>query len=269
MVPHRRCSKSDQNYCPPPERKCASSAGLRTIRRLCSEALSHVLTRGGRRVGDWPLLTCRHQEHLPQAPCLRLQHCLRHHPPTPICIRVLALLRNWQATERLHDLVVMQQPPRLNRTQGDGRGCAGPSASVPVPPSTPRKKGEALNQLLRSLEDQYQLGFKVSGEPRSPINKTSAADPVQNRIQHLFYRQKPALDEALVAFATTATYIPQAQRLSALLDILRSKTQHDSPVSRAGTPLSARNVPPKTLKAPQPCKCNHGHTRLNFTHGGM
>lgn len=149
----------------------------------------------------------------------------------------------------------MQQPPRLVYPHGTG-GSAGhhPAAPASVPPSTPRKKGEVLNQLIRSLENQYHLGFRVSTELRSPIHSKSAADLVANRIQHLFYSHKPALDEVLATFATTATFIPKEQQLDALSSIIRSKVQHESPTSRTGTPLSGRNVPRGSLKTSQPCR---------------
>ena len=149
----------------------------------------------------------------------------------------------------------MQQPPRSARPQGNGaaHGSGAAPASVPVPPLTPRKKGEGLNNLIRSLESRYQLGFKVNDEFRSPARNVTAADAVAKKIQFLYYSHEGALHDALAAFASAAPYVAEGQKLHMLSDLLKSKTQYGSPVSRSGTPT--RNVPPKTLKTPQLCKC--------------
>jgi hypothetical protein len=157
--------------------------------------------------------------------------------------------------KRLHGFVVMQRPPRLVHPQGNAGSGAGQRApvSVPVPPLTPRKKGEELDKLIRSLEDQYQLGFPVTAGLRSPATGRSTADKVAQRIQHLFYSSRPALDNALARFATTATCIPKAQRAETLLNILRSTCP--TPTSSLGTPLSTKNVTPELLKPTQLCEC--------------
>jgi hypothetical protein len=122
---------------------------------------------------------------------------------------------------------------------------------------TPRKKGEGLDNLIRSLEERYQLGFKVRGELRSPAHSQTAADAVAKKIQYLYFSDEPALHQALAAFATTATFLAKDQQLDVLSNILRSKTQYKSPVSKPGTPTNAKNVPPKSLRTPQPCKYIH------------
>ncbi|XPS75497.1 hypothetical protein M3J09_007573 [Ascochyta lentis] len=149
----------------------------------------------------------------------------------------------------------MHQSSRLAYPQGNvGRGAGHRSAAAPasVPPSTPRKKGEGLDNLIRSLERQYQLGFKTNLEFKSPARNKTTADIVVDKIQYLYYSHGPALDEVLRTFASRAALLAKEQRLSELLHILRSKIQHESPISRTGTPMSARNVPPKILKTPQP-----------------
>lgn len=165
------------------------------------------------------------------------------------------------AASCLHGFVVMRQPPHLIHPQGNAESGAGHrsgAAPASVPPLTPRKKGEGLDNLIRSLEERYQLGFKVRGELRSPAHSQTAADTVVKKIQYLYFSDGPALDQALAEFATTAISVAKDQRLDVLSNILRSKTQYKSPVSRSGTPISVKNVPPKGLKTPQPCKYIHG-----------
>lgn len=148
----------------------------------------------------------------------------------------------------------MQQPPRLVPPQGNGGGAGHrPTAPASVPPSTPRKTGDELNRIIRSLEDQHRFGLIVP-PVRSPIRSKSVAELVADRIQQLYWSHRSTLDRALETFATTATYIPKDQKLEALRSILRSESQHDTPTSRAGTPIDAKNVPPKILKSLQPCK---------------
>lgn len=150
----------------------------------------------------------------------------------------------------------MNQSPRLVYPQGNARsGAAHRSAAAPASvPLTPRKKGEGLDKLMHLLEKKYQLGFKLKTELRSPARSKTAADTVSKRIQYLYYSDPPVLEDALATFATTATFIAKDQRLEVLSNILRSKVQHESPVSRTGTPMSARNLPPKGLNSPQPCR---------------
>lgn len=209
----------------------------------------------------------------PCIPSVTKSNCLRHGVcaagPSSITFQpTLFLLHPWTAFnfwsllswKRLHGFAVMQQPPRLVHPQGNvgsgaGQRSRAAPASVPVPPSTPRKKGEELDNLIRLLEDQYQLGFSVSAGPRSPATRKTTADILEQKIQFLFFSHRPALDDALARFTTTATVIPKEQRADSLLDILRSTTKGATPTSRSGTPLSTKNVPPKSLKQSQLCKC--------------
>ena len=181
-------------------------------------------------------------------------------PPTSsvICIRLLTYsVICWLASRCLHGCALMQQPPRSARPQGNGaaHGSGAAPASVPVPPLTPRKKGEGLNSLIRSLESRFQLGFKVNSEFRSPARNVTAADAVAKKIQFLYYSHERALHDALAAFESAAPYAAEGQKLNMLSDFLKAKTQNGSSVSRSGTPTSTRNEPPKSLKTLQLCKC--------------
>ena len=168
------------------------------------------------------------------------------------CVQFLVLITAWGTP--LHGFVVMQQPPRLVHPQGNAGSGAGPrsgAAPVSVPaPLTPRKKGEELDKLIRSLEDQYQLDFSVTVGLRSPAKRKTTANALEQRIQFLFFSHRPALDDALARFATTGTFIPKEQRVDTLLSILRNTTQCVTPTSRSGTPLSTKNIPPKVSSHP-------------------
>lgn len=165
--------------------------------------------------------------------------------------------------EDLHGFVAMQQPTRLVRPQGGGarsgagqRGAA--PASVPTALHTPRKEGE-LDKLISSIENKFQLDFNVKVGLRSPALRKSTTDNALQLIQFLFFNDRPALDDALATFAITVSHIEKEKRASALLTVLRTKTQHALPLSRSGTPFSANRVPPGSLKTSQLCKCISEH----------
>jgi hypothetical protein len=217
-----------------------------------------VLTRRSASLKNWPLHIWRHQGQLrPQASCSFLQPYPSTLPTSNFLTQLFDLFCYWLASRCLHGPALMQQPPRFARPQGNGaaHGSSAAPASVPVPPLTPRKKGEGLNNLIRSLESRYQLGFKVNGELRSPARNVTAADGVAKKIQFLYYSHERALHDALAAFESAAPYAAEGQKLNMLFDFLKAKTQHGSPVSRSGTPTSTKNEPPKSLKTPQFCKC--------------
>ncbi|KAJ4987122.1 RNA-directed RNA polymerase [Stagonosporopsis vannaccii] len=133
----------------------------------------------------------------------------------------------------------MQQQPRAVSQVSGGVGRAGPSASLPVLPLTPRKDGRALNQLMRTIEDKHHLGLPISNEPRSRAQQTSPVDVVANKIQLLFYKDESALHDALKTFASKTTFTSKSQQLDVFLDILKRQVQHLSPTSRVETPLSS------------------------------
>ena len=149
----------------------------------------------------------------------------------------------------------MHQSSRLVHPQGNAEGDAGhcsATASASVPLLTPRKKGEDLNRLICSLEKQYQLGLRVWDEHRSPVHHLhqTTADKVYRKSQRSSFSSSPALDDALAIFETSAPFLASDQRLDVLYNILRSKTDRQSPVLRVDTP-SEKTVPLKVLKASQ------------------
>lgn len=154
----------------------------------------------------------------------------------------------------------MHQSAHLVHLQNNAEGDAehrSSTASASAPLQTPRKKGEDLNRLICSLEQQYQLGLRVWDEHRSPIHQLhqTTADKVYRKIQRLFFSSGPTLDDALAIFETSASFLPSEQRLGLLYNILRSKTDARSPLSGADTPLCEKRAPLKVLKTSQQCKC--------------
>lgn len=130
-------------------------------------------------------------------------------------------------------------PPRLDPLGGRGSS-----------PGTPRhvRNGPGLDNVIREIENDWKLGLQsrdASWSPRGSNN--SLADKVYGLIKRLYYTQKPALDRSLGEF--------QAQALGvrdpiARLGLLYGKLMDHkgAPVSRAGTPQSARSTP---LKPPR------------------
>jgi hypothetical protein len=150
----------------------------------------------------------------------------------------------------------MRQPPRLLQRNRSGAGRSNdpqPTIEGSLPPHTPRhpKTGAALDELVRSLEDEWRLGLKVPGLLWSPqrADVKSTAEKVYQQIKYLFFSAQPALDDALNSFKSQAIGFPPDERLKVLHGILKSRTL--SPISRAGTPLSE---PPKSLNSVQTCK---------------
>lgn len=145
----------------------------------------------------------------------------------------------------------MQHVPRLV-PPGKAEGVAGlRSGAAPASlPQTPRKKGEYLDKLLRSLEDQYHLGLKTGSDWRSPARHNTIADKVNRKIQHLYFSYEPALDDAIATFANIASSITKDKRLEEFWKILLSKAEQSTPTSRTATPPTAKNVPP-SQKTPQ------------------
>lgn len=164
----------------------------------------------------------------------------------------------------MHDRRAMQQPLRSVRPQYNVRsGVVHRSEAVPasVPPLTPRKANE-LDDLIESLEDKYKLGFMTQSGLRSPATAKSKADIALKKIRYLFFSDKPALHDALARFATALTGPAKDQRLDELLRILRRKTSHESTKAKLGTPISERDVLPKTS---QSCKCAFDQHFLPYT----
>ncbi|KAH7407003.1 RNA dependent RNA polymerase-domain-containing protein [Phaeosphaeria sp. MPI-PUGE-AT-0046c] len=143
----------------------------------------------------------------------------------------------------------MRQSPRLLQGSRAGRNeIVQPITGSLPPPQTPRhpKTGAALNALIQSLEHDWRLGLHIRGDLWSPqkSDKQSKSDKVYGQIKRLFFSARPTLDSALETFKNLAPGFTQGERLHLLHGILKSITQ--SPISRAGTPLSE---PPKSLKS--------------------
>lgn len=181
--------------------------------------------------------------------------------PNDLCPNpTFGIFNYWLVRSCLHGFALMRQTPRSVYPQGNnGSGVAAahrPGATVAsVPPLTPRKRGEDLLHLMRSLEEEHQLGFNTKDEIISPSRNSTAADAVVRKIQALFYNNGEALEDALAAFKTKTPIAATDQRLSLLSALLQSPYQQMSPASRSGTQANARRLPPSNFKIPQTCKC--------------
>ena len=152
--------------------------------------------------------------------------------------------------------------PRTTPCRSNGRhnvavdsGTAAP-ASLPNTPHHPRP-GAALNDLIHTLEAQWQLGLKIREPTWSPVKgRKDIADKVYGQIQHLFYSAKPALNSVLQNFHV-APGLAHDSRLQLLHGLLKAKAP--SPSSSAATPL---NEAPKSSKQWQSCKYTYKATTL-------
>ncbi|KAI4662225.1 uncharacterized protein J4E79_004514 [Alternaria viburni] len=125
-------------------------------------------------------------------------------------------------------------------------GNGGPAVSLPA---TPRhRSGAALNELICSLERQWNIGLRLRGNGWSP-NKaipSDAADKVNALIQFLFYSAPTALEEAIEQFKGDAPSLTREERLEKLREIL-SRVKKGELESKGRTP---RNEPPKVRATP-------------------
>lgn len=132
---------------------------------------------------------------------------------------------------------------------GSASGPAGAAASLPGTPHHLRP-GAAIDERIRSLEAEWQIGLKIRGAGWSPhrSNANDTADKIYGLVQRFHYSAETTLNQAIASFRELAPEFAPEKRLDLLYRILSSKTKKDSidPISRTGTP---KNEPPKSLKA--------------------
>lgn len=140
----------------------------------------------------------------------------------------------------------MRKSSRLK--QGTPHSPAAPALVEPRTPHHP-KSGTALNELIRTLEADWQLGLRVRDDPISPAQSCAPADKTYGKIQKLFYVARPALDRALDTFGKIATGFKPDQRLELLDGVLKSELCAKSSPTRTETLLDSRsrNELPKSL----------------------
>lgn len=145
-----------------------------------------------------------------------------------------------------------------NRGQGAGAGPAAPAASFGTPHR--ERNGVALDDLIRSLEAEWQLGLKLHGLQSPSQRAESLSGKVYGQIQFLHYSSPGVLHKLLDGFRQMAPVLQPATRL----ELLNERLNMEMPSkSRTGTPASSqgnRNVPPKTLKSAQPCEFVQANT---------
>ncbi|KAI4655516.1 hypothetical protein J4E93_000228 [Alternaria ventricosa] len=106
----------------------------------------------------------------------------------------------------------------------------------------------ALNELICSLERQWNIGLRLRGDGWSPKKAIpdDAADKVHALIKFLFYSAPTALEEALEQFKGKAPGLSREERLDRLREIL-SRVKKGELESKGRTP---RNEPPKVRATP-------------------
>ena len=136
-------------------------------------------------------------------------------------------------------------------------GNGGPAVSLPATPQHLRP-GAALDDQIRSLEEEWRLGLKIRGAEWSPkrSNTDDTADKIYALVKFLFYRAPTALKQAIGEFRAAAPGSRHQDRLALLRRIL-SSTKESELATRGRTP---RNEPPKSLAA-----SFSGETDLLFT----
>lgn len=126
----------------------------------------------------------------------------------------------------------MRQTPRLPPHVGRNDPVRGPN--------TPKRTGDSLNELIRSLEAECQLGLQVRDSTWSPSKRAgSLEDKVQGQIKRCYFSSEPALRQTLQKFKADAERLPeQEERLKLLHLLLRSQTStpQSSRVLRSQTP---------------------------------
>lgn len=130
-------------------------------------------------------------------------------------------------------------------------GNGGPAVSLPATPH--HRSGAALDELICSLERQWNIGLRLRGDGWSPKKAipNDAADKVHALIKFLFYSAPTALDEAIEQFKGEAPGLTREGRLQKLREIL-SRVKKGELESKGRTP---RNEPPKVRATPFGGKC--------------
>jgi hypothetical protein len=125
-------------------------------------------------------------------------------------------------------------------------GNGGPAVSLPATPQHLRP-GAAIDDQIRSLEQEWRLGLRIRGAQWSPerLNNNDTADKIYALVKFLFYRAPTALEQAITEFRDRAPHEPHPARLALLRQILYS-TKEGELATRGRKP---KNEPPKSLAA--------------------
>ena len=118
---------------------------------------------------------------------------------------------------------------------GRAKGPVAPEA-VP-PPATPHhlRSGARIDDLIRRLEADWSLGLKLHGV-YSPNKPRDTPDKINVHVQRLFYRNQPALNDAIAKFELDAPSRKHEERLSLLHKLLYDAANKDKSASKVITP---------------------------------
>lgn len=141
---------------------------------------------------------------------------------------------------------------RRSTRQANPQGGAGPNAAHgPGTPQHPRT-GDTLNEIIRQLECEFNLGLEVRSETWSPLkNDSSLANKIQGKIKRLYFSSEPALQQILDDFKAKAGNVVRGKRLELLHQLLRAQTSSPRSPNVPGS-RSLRDESHKSLRAP-PC----------------
>ncbi|KAF2491915.1 hypothetical protein BU16DRAFT_564396 [Lophium mytilinum] len=134
------------------------------------------------------------------------------------------------------------------RVQTHQRDESGPQ----LPPNTPTKQrnksGEAMEAIVRKLEDRWELGLSIRGPDWTPsTSRRGPTDEVYGMIKRLYWSAEPALHEIVDLFWANA---PDKRYSPERLEYLRSLLVEKIGTKRKSDQEGPRNNPAKILRSP-------------------
>lgn len=130
----------------------------------------------------------------------------------------------------------------------------GLTGSANVGPLLAQRTGDRLDDIIRSLDSECDLGLQPRDKTWSPSRKAnSRSDKVQGQLKWLFWSSKSAFDELLEDFKKRAPRLRDRDaRLELLHSLLKEHTSSPHP-SRRPRSQTPSNDTLKSLRSP-PCK---------------
>ena len=98
-------------------------------------------------------------------------------------------------------------------------------------PTTPSKKGEEINEVVRELNSRWSLHIPVKSELWSPskvLNRNAMEEKIFSTIRFLYWKSLPSLQLALDKFNEHAKYAASQWRFKPRADIETLPARHPS-----------------------------------------
>ncbi|RAR14531.1 rna-directed rna polymerase 2 [Stemphylium lycopersici] len=132
--------------------------------------------------------------------------------------------------------VISAKPlPRMPAAHGRAKGPVAPAA-VPSPATPHRlRPGTRIDDLIRRLEADWSLGLKLRGV-YSPSKPRDTFEKIYDNVKLLFFRNQPALNDAVAKFELRAPSRKHEERLGLLHELLSDAANIDKSVSKTITP---------------------------------